>query len=99
MPLRPTRAACAVSMLLPLTLGVMVRARTADEPAGPPYPPADSMKTMAVEQGFRVELVAAEPDMRAPSPWTSTNRDASSSSRCPVIRSTRPTGRIAARRH
>ena len=66
MPLRPTLAACAVSMLLPLTLGVMVRARTADEPAGPPYPPADSMKTMAVEQGFRVELVASEPDVQSP---------------------------------
>ncbi len=33
---------------------------------GPPYSPADSMATMQLEAGYRIELVAAEPDIESP---------------------------------
>ena len=38
-------------------------ARRAD---GPPYSPADSMATMQLEAGYRIELVASEPDIESP---------------------------------
>src|SRR5215212_7323347 len=65
MPVRRTLAACAVPALFVVTLGVFVAARAADD-AGPPYSPADSMKTMQIERGFRMELVASEPDVQSP---------------------------------
>src|SRR5215212_760578 len=65
MPVRRLLAACAVPVVLSLTVVVLVRARTPDE-TGPPYSPADSMKTMQLEQGFRMELVASEPDVQSP---------------------------------
>jgi putative membrane-bound dehydrogenase-like protein len=37
--------------------------RSAD---GPPYSPAQSLATLKVEPGFRVELVASEPDVQSP---------------------------------
>jgi hypothetical protein len=33
---------------------------------GPPFAPADSIATIQIEQGFRIELVAAEPDIVSP---------------------------------
>ena len=35
-------------------------------PAGPPYTPAQSMAMLQLEPGFRVELVASEPDVQSP---------------------------------
>ena len=35
-------------------------------PAGPPYAPTASMAQMVLEPGFRVELVASEPDVQSP---------------------------------
>jgi putative membrane-bound dehydrogenase-like protein len=35
-------------------------------PSGPPYPPEQALATLRVEPGFRVELVAAEPDVQSP---------------------------------
>lgn len=35
-------------------------------PAAPPYAPAQSMAQMVLEPGFRVELVASEPDVQSP---------------------------------
>ena len=46
-----------------LLLGTAPRARQAD---APPYSPAASMATMQLEAGYRVELVAAEPDVQSP---------------------------------
>ena len=45
---------------------MLAAGRTADDPAGPPYSPADSMRTMELEQGFRLELVVSEPDVQSP---------------------------------
>jgi putative membrane-bound dehydrogenase-like protein len=38
--------------------------RTADD--GPPYSPERSMQTMQLQDGFRIELVASEPDVQSP---------------------------------
>lgn len=35
-------------------------------PAGPPYSPEQSLEMLRVEPGFRIELVAAEPDVQSP---------------------------------
>ena len=52
---------CCSALLL---LSPASRARQAD---APPYlPPAGSMAMMQVEPGFRVELVASEPDVQSP---------------------------------
>ena len=40
--------------------------RTQSKPPGPPLSPADAIKKMTVPPGFRVELVAAEPDLMNP---------------------------------
>ena len=53
--------ACCSGLLLLLEAGSV--ARRAD---GPPYSPADSMATMQVEAGYRIELVASEPDIESP---------------------------------
>jgi putative membrane-bound dehydrogenase-like protein len=51
---------CGSALLL---LGTGLLARRAD---GPPYSPAESMATMQLEAGYRIELVAAEPDVQSP---------------------------------
>ena len=66
MPVRRIRAACAVSAVLWTTLVVVAGSRPAADPAGPPYSPADSMRTMEIEPGFRLELVVSEPDVQSP---------------------------------
>src|SRR4051812_22769887 len=66
MLLRRAVVACIAPALLSSTLAVYVRARAADDPGGPPYSPADSMNTMQIERGFRLELVASEPDVQSP---------------------------------
>jgi putative membrane-bound dehydrogenase-like protein len=53
-------ACCFASILLLSTASL---ARRAD---GPPYSPADSIATMQVEAGYRIELVASEPDIASP---------------------------------
>ena len=40
--------------------------RTQSKPPGPPLSPADAIKKMQVPEGFRVELVASEPDIMNP---------------------------------
>ena len=40
--------------------------RTQSKPPGPPLSPAEAIKKMQVPEGFRVELVAAEPDLMNP---------------------------------
>jgi putative membrane-bound dehydrogenase-like protein len=61
----------------------------------PPFSPADSIKTMQLEQGFRLELVAAEPDIVSP-----VAMDIDENGRIFVVEmpgyplDTRPTGRI-----
>ena len=40
--------------------------RTQTKPPGPPLSPAEAIKKMQVPEGFRVELVAAEPDIMNP---------------------------------
>ena len=52
---------CCSGLLLLLQAGSV--ARRAD---GPPHSPADSMATMQVEAGYRIELVASEPDIESP---------------------------------
>jgi putative membrane-bound dehydrogenase-like protein len=62
---------------------------------GPPFTPADSLKAMQLEQGFRIELVAAEPDIVSP-----VAMDIDENGRIFVVEmpgyplDTRPTGRI-----
>src|SRR5688500_12360035 len=34
--------------------------------SGPPYSPADALKTFTIEPGFRIEFFAGEPDIRSP---------------------------------
>ena len=64
MPHRRVLAACA---LLPVFVFVLeLGAGTARDDEGPPYSPADSMKTMRIDEGFRLELVASEPDVESP---------------------------------
>jgi len=61
----------------------------------PPFTPADSIKTMQLEEGFRIELVAAEPDIVSPIAM-----DINENGRIFVVEmpgyplDTRPTGRI-----
>ena len=59
MPLRRLRAACAVSAVLSTSLVAFAGGRTVADPAGPPYSPADSMKTMEIEQGFALSVYGA----------------------------------------
>jgi putative membrane-bound dehydrogenase-like protein len=66
MPVRRIRAVCAVSAVLSTTLVVLAAGRTTADPPGPPYSPADSMRTMELEEGFRLELVVSEPDVQSP---------------------------------
>ena len=38
----------------------------AESPAGPPYDPAEALRHFRLEPGFRIELVASEPDIQSP---------------------------------
>jgi putative membrane-bound dehydrogenase-like protein len=51
---------CGLALLV---LGTGLPARRAD---APPYSPAESMATMQLEAGYRIELVVAEPDVQSP---------------------------------
>jgi putative membrane-bound dehydrogenase-like protein len=59
MTTRRVVTSCSVLLLL----GTGSLAWQAD---GPPYSPADSMATMQLEAGYRITLVAAEPDIQSP---------------------------------
>ena len=59
----PLTAAALVAMLA--TTVAVARHRQA-APVDPPFSPSDSMATMRVAPGFRIELVAAEPDVQSP---------------------------------
>jgi hypothetical protein len=61
MPIGRLLVCCSAVVLL----GTGTTARRAD---GPPYSPAESMATMQLEAGYRIELVAAEPDVQSPVP-------------------------------
>jgi putative membrane-bound dehydrogenase-like protein len=54
------------TVLLPAALVSLIAAGASEDPAGPPYAPADSMKTMQLGEGFRIALVASEPDVQSP---------------------------------
>lgn len=87
-----TRHALVGGATLLLVLGAGPLARRADTP---PYPPADSMATMQLEAGYRVELVASEPDIASP-----VAMDIDEQGRLYVLEmpgyplDTRPTGRV-----
>lgn len=51
---------------LPAQEGKIKLPRTQTKPPGPPLSPAEAIKKMQVPEGFRVELVAAEPDIMNP---------------------------------
>ncbi|MEO5820326.1 MAG: PVC-type heme-binding CxxCH protein, partial [Vicinamibacteraceae bacterium] len=59
MPMRRLLVCCSALLLL----GTGSLAWRED---GPPYSPAESMATMQLEAGYRIELVAAEPDIQSP---------------------------------
>jgi putative membrane-bound dehydrogenase-like protein len=46
--------------------GKIALPRTQTKPPGPPLSPVDAIKKMSVPEGFRVELVASEPDIMNP---------------------------------
>ena len=60
MTTRCVLACCAVILLL------LDPAPVARQAQGPPYAPADSIATMQLEAGYRIELVASEPDIESP---------------------------------
>ena len=69
----PTRWAIAGGLLAlgVLTGGMAIHGQTGAgrsraPAAGPPYTPAQSMAAIRLEPGFRVELVASEPDVQSP---------------------------------
>jgi putative membrane-bound dehydrogenase-like protein len=64
--MRPRRVLAAWALLPLLCFVLEAAARTAAEVDGPPYSPADSMKTMRIVEGFRIELVASEPEVQSP---------------------------------
>src|SRR5437867_5188718 len=49
-----------------LILAVTVLAPACNKRRGPPYPPAQALETFRLAEGFRMELVASEPDVREP---------------------------------
>jgi putative membrane-bound dehydrogenase-like protein len=55
--LRPTLIFFAIGMCV---------VRGQDAPPGPPYSPDMSIATMQLEEGYRIELVASEPDVQSP---------------------------------
>ena len=66
MPVRRLLAACAAAgRVVPDARGARRRTHSQTRRARQ-YSPADSMKTMQLEQGFRLELVASEPDVQSP---------------------------------
>ena len=58
-------------------------------PGSPPYTPAQSMAMIRTEPGFRLELVASEPDVQSPVAMDIDEDGRSGSSRCRATRSTR----------
>ena len=60
-----TRLFFSSLLLAPLGQGLGQIAKPADAPK--PLPPAESLKTVRLPDGFRLELVAAEPLIRQPS--------------------------------
>ena len=56
------RCAAAAALLITLASG----GPSAREDSGPPYAPARALETFRIEPGFRIELVAAEPDVVSP---------------------------------
>src|SRR5436190_1495942 len=49
-----------------LFIAVTVLAPACNRRQGPPYLPAQALETFRLAEGFRIELVAAEPDVREP---------------------------------
>ena len=49
-----------------LLLGQVAAAVACHREAGPPYPPDEAWKTLRIEDGFTVELIAAEPEVASP---------------------------------
>src|SRR5262245_6568053 len=41
-------------------------AAVAQSPAGPPFAPADTLSRFRLDPGFRIELMASEPDIQSP---------------------------------
>ena len=64
--MRPRRVPAAWALLPLLCFVLEAVAWTAADVDGPPYSPADSMKSMRIVEGFRIELVASEPDVQSP---------------------------------
>lgn len=52
-------------MRVAVLLMILLAAGTCRQ-GGPPYSPADALKTFAIEPGFRIESYASEPDIRSP---------------------------------
>ena len=47
-------------------LVVALAALAESSPAGPPYAPADTLSRFRLDRGFRIELMASEPDIQSP---------------------------------
>ena len=70
-----------------LTLTALTQAPA---PAGPPHAASDTLSRFRLDPGFRIELMASEPDIQsAGRRWTSTSAAAGSSWRCRGIPWTR----------
>lgn len=83
-------AGCAAAILA--LLGTASLARRSD---GPPYSPADSLATMQLEDGYRIEVVASEPDVQSPVAMDIDERGRLFVAEMPGYPlDTRPTGRI-----
>ena len=52
-------------MRVPALLVLLVAAHGCGR-SGPPYSPADALKTITIEPGFRIESFVSEPDTRGP---------------------------------
>ncbi len=64
--LAPLLTLACLATFAPAQEGKIAIPRTQSKPPGPPLSPADAIKKMTVPPGFRVELVAAEPDLMNP---------------------------------
>src|SRR5690606_12156535 len=61
-----TRAFASISTLLLLLAASGTTPTGQAGPEGPPYTPEQSRAMIRLEPGFRVELVASEPDVQSP---------------------------------
>jgi len=59
-------ALACFATFVPAQEGKIAIPRTQSRPPGPPLSPAEAIRKMTVPPGFRVELVAAEPDLMNP---------------------------------